>query len=162
MELNAANIFFRWLHIISACLLVGSVYFFHVLLPLGTRGLDSMAQETVYLRCRRGFKMTVHVTLLLFLISGIYNSIKSWHIYTRNPGVMHGLFGTHLLLGLGAITLLMVMLAGREPRKSRTGWTRWALIALVLAVAVASTLKSAREYATAHPELAKHVTKSKG
>jgi len=156
MELNVVSIFFRWLHIISACLLVGSVYFFQVVLPLGTRSSDPAAQETVYLRCRRGFKMTVHVTLLLFLISGIYNALKNWPIYTRNPAIMHGLFGAHLLLGLGAITLLMIMLAGREAKKSRMGWARWALIALILAVAVAATLKAAREYATAHPELARH------
>ena len=63
--------------------------------------------------CQRKVKMTVHVTLLFFLISGIFNAIKNWPIYKQNPGVMHGIFGMHVLLGLGGVTLLMIMLAGR-------------------------------------------------
>ena len=150
MELNAVSIFFRWLHLVAACGLVGSVFFFALLLPRGLRGLDAEAAEAVTLRCRRGFKMTVHVSLLLFLISGTYNAIKNWPIYTLKPGIMHGLFGMHILLGLGAITLLMIMLAGREARRARNGWTRWALAALLLGIAAASTLKSAREWTLAH------------
>ncbi len=157
MPLNVVNILFRWIHIVSACLLVGSVFYFLVLLPLGTRGSEPQIQETVHVRCRRGFKMTVHVTLLLFLISGVYNVLLNWHIYTQNPGAMHGLFGLHLLLGLGAITLLMIALAGREPRISNPSLIRMALIALIIAVAAASTLKAAREYAMLHPTWGKHV-----
>ena len=143
-------IFFRWMHLIAACALLGSVFFFHVILPLGVRGLDPVAEEAVYLRCRRGFKMTVHVSLLLFLISGIYNALKNWPTYTLRPGIMHGLFGMHLLLGLGAITALMFMLAGRKARRSSAAWTRWVLVALALGIAVASTLKSTREWTLLH------------
>jgi uncharacterized membrane protein len=154
MTLSLAPIFFRWLHVGSACILIGSVFFHDLLLPMGTRGLDAASQELVALRCRRGFKMTVHVTLLLFLISGIFNAIKNWPIYTSNPGLMHGMFGMHVLLGLGAITLLMIALAGREPKRARAGWTRLALVALLLGVAAASTLKSAREWTITHQQTA--------
>ena len=97
--------------------LVGSVFFFEVLLPIGTRGLESDASEALYLRCRRGFKMTVHITLLLFLISGIYNTVRNWSVYKPYP-LMHGLFGVHVLLGLGSLTVLMVLLAGREVKRN--------------------------------------------
>jgi uncharacterized membrane protein len=150
MELDAIAIFFRWLHVLTACVLVGSVFYFHLLLPMGTRGLDSDAEAAVLLRTRRSLKMTVHVSLLMFLISGIFNATRNWHVYKARP-LMHGLFGTHLLLGLGGVTLLMIILAGREMRRSRMAWMRWALVGLILAIAAASTLKSAREYAVIHP-----------
>jgi len=155
MDLNSVvAIFFRWLHVISACILIGSVYFYHVLLPAGTRGMAPDAAEAAERRWRRGFKMTVHVTLLMFLISGIYNAIHAWPAYKLGRGVMHGMFGMHMLLGLGAITLLMIVLAGREPKIGRAGWVRWALIMLVLGVAAGSTLKSIRESALKHAAVA--------
>ena len=150
MSLHFVAIFFRWLHIVSACALVGSAFFFEFLLPSATRGVDDSVRESIHLRARRGFKMTVHVTLLLFLISGTYNALKNWPIYTRNPGVMHGLFGMHILLGLGAVTLLMISLAGREMKRTAPRYTRLALAALVLGIAAASTLKSAREWTMTH------------
>jgi uncharacterized membrane protein len=147
MEINVVvAVFFRWLHVISACILIGSVFFYHVLLPAGTRGMPADAHETAERRWRRGFKLTVHLTLLLFLISGVYNAILNWPIYTMRPGVMHGMFGMHVLLGLGAITLLMIALAGREAKIRRAGWVRWALVMLILGVAAGSTLKAAREW----------------
>ena len=115
------------------------------------RYLETGAARGVLSASRRPLKITLHVTLLLFLISGTYNAIKNWPIYTRNPAIMHGLFGLHLLLGLGGITILTIMLAGREPRPQRANWARGALIALLLAVAAASTLKAAREWTSAHP-----------
>ena len=119
----ALPILSRWLHMIAAGTLLGSVFFFHVILPLGARGLDAQGQEIVYARSRRGFKMTVHVSLLLFLASGIYNLMKNWPAYNSanhsQRGLMHGLFGLHILLGLGGITVLMIMLAGRTPRPAR-------------------------------------------
>lgn len=150
----ALPILSRWVRMITAGALFGSVFFFHVILPRGAGGLDAPGQDLVYARLRRGFKMTVHVSLLLFLASGIYNLMKNWPAY--NPGnhpqraLMHGLFGLHILLGLGGIAVLMIMLAGRTPRSARAGWTRWVLVALVLGIGAASTLKSVREWAGSH------------
>lgn len=154
MELNGVAIFFRWIHIVSACILVGSVYYFQFLLPAATRELDPAAAQGALARTRRPLKLTIHTTLILFLVSGTYNALRNWPIYTKNPGIMHGLFGMHVLLALGALTALLLMLAGREPKAGRAGWAKGALIALLLAVALASTLKSAREWTAAHPHAA--------
>lgn len=145
LQLDWVAILSRWLHMITACMLVGSVFFFHVILPSGTKGLDAQGQETLYLRCRRGLKMTVHISLLLFLVSGIYNTWLNRARYKMHPGIMHGLLGMHVLLGLGAITALMIVLAGREPGRKGAAWTRWVLVMLAVGIAAASTLKSARE-----------------
>ena len=42
--------------------------------------------------------MTVHITLLFFLISGIFNAMRIGAVYKTNPPVMHALFGLHVLL----------------------------------------------------------------
>ncbi len=156
MELNFVAIFFRWLHVMSACVLIGSVFFYQVLLPAGTAAMEPGVREAAERRWRRGFKLTVHITLLMFLISGVYNAIRNWSIYKIHSPLIHSAFGLHMLLGLGAITLLMIVLAGREPKAGRAGWIRWALILLVLGVAAGSTLKSAREWQTAHNDEASH------
>ncbi|HWE00888.1 MAG TPA: hypothetical protein VG326_00660 [Tepidisphaeraceae bacterium] len=149
-------VFFRWLHLISACILIGSVFFYHFLLPSGVRAMEADAGEAAERRWRRGFKLTVHATLLMFLISGAYNAVRNWPIYTMRPGVMHGMFGMHVLLGLAGITLLMIVLAGREAKGRRTPWVRWALALLVLGVAAGSTLKAARESTLANPPPVHH------
>jgi cytochrome bd-type quinol oxidase subunit 1 len=150
MELNAISILFRWIHIVSACALAGTVFVFSVIMPIALRGLDPETRLAINARTHRGRKMTLHITFLLFLISGIYNAWKNWPIYTQNPAVMHALFGMHVLLALAAITILMIAFAGREPKPGRSGWTKWALVLLLLAIAFSSTLKSAREWAMTH------------
>src|SRR2546429_9599410 len=99
MELNALAIFFRWLHVISACVMIGSIFFYSLLLPRGTEEMDPEPREMLYRRCRRGLKMSVHVPLLLFLISGISNTMRNWPSYTQRPGAMLGMFGMHVQLG---------------------------------------------------------------
>ncbi|HZL35992.1 MAG TPA: hypothetical protein VFC78_11820 [Tepidisphaeraceae bacterium] len=151
MDWNIVAIFSRWLHVITACVAIGSVFFLYVLLPIGLRGLDPVARDGAYLRCRRGLKMVFHSAVLLFLATGTYNAINAWKYYTRYPAVLHGLFGVHLLLALTAIALLLAAFAGREPRRSNASLLRWSLVAMFLAVAAASTLKAGREWVMVHP-----------
>ncbi|MDB5289544.1 MAG: hypothetical protein JWL69_785 [Phycisphaerales bacterium] len=149
--LTAVGIFSRWLHVITACVLIGSAFFLQVILPMGLRGLDAAMQEGVLLRCRRGFKLVVHSSLLLLLLTGSLNAWRAWGDYSRRPGITHGVFGLHVLLGLGALVLLIIALAGREAKPSRQGWVKVSLVLLFLAVAAASTLKRLREWAHDHP-----------
>lgn len=151
MHLNGLAILSRYFHVITACMVIGCVFFLRVLLPIGTRGIDPETLEAVSLRSRRAVKMVIHAGTLLLLASGIYNAVGNWKTYTQYPRVLHGIFGVHLLLALSALALLMVAFAGRAARRSSGGLTRWALVLLFLAVAAASTLKAGREYAMLHP-----------
>ncbi|HWE93587.1 MAG TPA: hypothetical protein VG269_06385 [Tepidisphaeraceae bacterium] len=149
--ITAISVFSRWLHVITACVLIGSLFFLQVVLPAGLRGLDPESAEGVRARCRRGMKLIVHSSLLLALLTGAFNAWRAWGDYNRRPGVTHGVFGLHVLLGLGALTLLMVVLAGRGAKPVRQSSIKISLILLVLAVAAASTLKRLREWAHDHP-----------
>ena len=137
---------FRWLHVISACLLVGATFFLAFILPAGIRESDAAVGNTVYLRSRRIFKMTVHSCILFLLISGIYNAIGNWGAYKRGIPLTHGLFGPHVLLAGVVFAILLTVLAPREPRKTQWGWLRLTFGLLLVTVLCASALKYAREH----------------
>jgi uncharacterized membrane protein len=147
----AVDILFRWLHVAAACLAIGGAFFLRVLLPTATRLLDAEHKEGVFLRARRAFKFVVHPAILVLLVSGAYNAWGNWAWYTRNPGLLHGMFGAHLLLALAVITISLVLLAGREPIRSHRGWMKVNLVLMALTIAAASSLKWARDH-TPPPE----------
>ena len=153
MHIDAIGVFFRWLHVLTACVVIGSAVFLRLLLPYGLRGLAPSDAEIVFLRCRRAFKFVAHSGIALFLISGIYNYLQARHDYKNwaNPALTHGLFGVHVLLALVAWTIMLIFLAGREPRASIRAWTKVNLVILALTVAAASTLKFAHQAAHDHP-----------
>jgi uncharacterized membrane protein len=146
------NIFLRWLHVITACVLIGCAFYSVVLLPIALRGLDPDSRLKASLAVRRALKMVVHPGILLLLLTGGYNSWRNWPIYNQWPGITHGIFGMHLLLGLAVMTLQLIVLAGRNPKPSGRSMTKWALILAFLTVLAGSTLKWARERAHDHPK----------
>ncbi len=153
------DIFFRWLHIVTACVVFGSAFFMRFVMPAAIKPLDPESRDATFLRTRRAFKMVVHSCILLFLISGIYNAVRNWPTYNNWPGVAHGLFGLHLLIALIIWTIALWLLAGREPRRNHAKWMKFNVILLFLTVAVASTLKWVREYAHDHPRASRAQTK---
>lgn len=134
----------RWVHVASACLLVGGTFFLAFVMPNPTG--EEPSQDQTYLRSRRGFKMVVHTTLLLLLASGIYNAYMNWEAYSRNRKLAHGLFGPHLLFGLTSFAILLVVLSRRVPKQGERVWVRYTAVLLLVTVLMASALKYAREH----------------
>ncbi len=147
------NILARWLHVMTACVLIGCAFFAFFLLPIALRGLEPERRLAALLQVRRPLKMVVHAGVLLLLLSGAYNAVRNWHIYNQWPGITHGIFGIHVLLGLGVMTLQLIALAGKIPRPSAATMSRWALILAFLTVLAGSTLKWARERAHDRPSV---------
>ena len=73
----------RWLHIIPACLAIGGAVFIRFILPVGLSVLETEQQKIVYLRCRRIFKMLIHTSILLLLLSGTL-ATKAFQAYQRS------------------------------------------------------------------------------
>jgi uncharacterized membrane protein len=138
-------ILFRWLHVVAAALAIGGVFFVRVILPVGLRTLDETSRTQVMLACRRVFKMVIHTCILLLLVSGIYNSIRLFPQYRVNPPLLHGLWGGHILLGLCVFGISLWLLSGKQPPASAPGFMTLNLVLLLILVAVASSLKTARE-----------------
>jgi uncharacterized membrane protein len=141
----------RWVHVISACLVIGGVFFMRFILAAGLRSLDESTGQRVLLAVRRTFKMVMHSAILLLILSGIYNTWLAWDKYNLDKAVLHALWGTHVLLAAIAMTVLLYVLAGKEPPKSQRRLMAINFVILLLVVAAASSLKWARERAvTAH------------
>jgi len=145
MHIDPVITFFRWLHVFTACMVIGAVIFMRLILPAGLRDVDAETADGVFLRCRRALKFVVHAGILFFLISGIYNAISNWHWYKQWPAAAHSAFGVHVLCALIAWVILLVFFAGSKPFGSYKTWTMVSLIVLALVVAAGATLKSARE-----------------
>lgn len=136
----------RWLHVASACLLVGAAFFVAFLLSPATRELDESSRRSLDSRVRRGFKMLVHTCILLSLISGTYNLIVNRDAYHRTLPLSHALLGLHVLLALGVFVVLLLILARRETSRGYLTWVRLTVGLLLLAILVASALKWVREH----------------
>ena len=140
-------IFFRWLHVATACVALGGVFFMQIVFPIGLKTLDAESAHQMLLGTRRAFKRVIHPCILFLLVSGTYNAVLNWHAYTAaGPGLGHGLFGVHLLLALIVFAIALWLLAGAEPRSDHKKWLGVNLILMLLAVAAASTLKYVREH----------------
>jgi uncharacterized membrane protein len=135
----------RWLHVVSACLVVGGVFFIRLVLPRGLAILEPDLQTAVLLKTRRAFKMVIHSAILILLITGTFNTFMALRTYNLNPPLLHSLLGLHILLALIAFALALYVLAGPRPPPSHRKLMALNLIVLLLAVAAASALKWARE-----------------
>ena len=103
---------FRYLHVIAAALAVGSLFFMRVILPRAIDHLDPATRDDVFSRARQVFKRLIHTCILLLLLSGVLNSIRLFPQYNAAKGVLHALWGMHLLLGLIVIAISIWLLAG--------------------------------------------------
>jgi hypothetical protein len=139
------NSIVRWLHIIPAALAIGGIFFMAVILPAATFGVDAEARATVLARARRIFKMVIHTSILLLLLTGIFNSIRLFPQYKANPGLTHALWGMHMLLALVAIGISIWLLKGPQPPAGHRTVALLNFILLLLLVLSASTLKTVRE-----------------
>lgn len=141
----------RWIHVLTACLAVGGTFFMLVVLPLGIQSLENPSRSDVFLRFRSVFKKIIHTAILLFLITGAYNTYLTWPRYASIKGLGHALFGMHLLLALIVFGIALYATAGRQPPARNKGLMTLNMILLVLVVLAASSLKWARERAMLRP-----------
>jgi uncharacterized membrane protein len=143
-------VLFRWLHLATAAVAVGGVFYARIVVPIALRGGlgDDPAVRPVVLRARRVFKIVTHSCILFLLVSGTYNATLNWAVYTRmGPGVGHSLFGMHLLLGLTALGLLLWQMIKAEPPADHLTWMGVVLGLMLLTIAFGSVLKYGREHA---------------
>jgi uncharacterized membrane protein len=140
----------RWLHVMSAILAIGGTFFMRVILPLGLAQADAASREAVFLRCRRVLKMLIHTCILFLLLTGAFNTWRSWGDYKLNAALLHGLWGSHMLLGLLAMVIALVLLAPKAPPTWHRSGAAITLAILFVAVLVASTLKYYHDLTVRH------------
>jgi uncharacterized membrane protein len=133
-------VLFRWMHVITACLTIGGAFFMRVVLPRGLAAIESPgARHAAYLRCRRGFKMTVHPCILFLVLSGTYNLLLNRESYHQSLPLSHAVLGLHVLLALAVFTVAILVLMGKEPPAWHRQGMAFKLVLLALVVLAGST-----------------------
>ena len=135
----------RWLHVASACVAVGGVFFARVVLPVGLAALPIGQQSIALLPIRRVFKRVIHTAILLLILSGAFNTYVAWDKYRLDPGLLQMLWGVHVLLALTAFSIALYVLARAHPTASARRLLGVNLVVLLAAVAAASSLKWGRD-----------------
>jgi uncharacterized membrane protein len=133
-------ILFRWLHVVSACVVLGGAVVMRFVLPVGLRRVEGDAAEQAFLASRRVFKMMVHTAILLLLVSGVFNTWRNWSTYGTAP-LAQSLWGTHVLLAAIAITIAIYVLMGKKPPARHRTLAAINVAVLLAVILVASSLK---------------------
>jgi len=135
----------RWLHVATACVAVGGIFFARVVLPVGLAALPIGQQAAAQVPIRRVFKRVIHTAILLLILSGAFNTYVAWDKYRLDPGWLQTLWGVHVLLAAAAFSIALYVLAGTQPRASDRNWLGVNLVVLLAVLAAASSLKWARD-----------------
>jgi hypothetical protein len=83
---------------------------------------------------------------VLLIATGIYNLLGNRAAYHQNLPLTHALLGTHILLAIIIVAVLEIGLSKRRSIQAGATWLWFAIVLMLLTVAVASSLKSAREH----------------
>jgi uncharacterized membrane protein len=137
----------RWLHVMSAIVAIGGAFFMRFVVPAGLAQADASSRDAVLISLRTKFKRVVHACVGLLVVTGAFNSWWNWRDFSLRPGVMHGIWGMHMLLGLVVIGISEALLAKPEPPKNHRRTLGIALAIMFVVVALASTLKFVRDTA---------------
>lgn len=135
-------ILFRWLHVISACLLVGAAFYYAIVM----RAVNNPPDSGFVARATRALKTLARASIVVLIATGIYNLLLNRPAYHQNLPLTHALLGSHILLAIIIMALLEIGLSARRSMRAGGAWVWLAIVLLFLTVAVASTLKFAREH----------------
>lgn len=137
----------RIVHVATAITLVGgSVFMLLVLMPsakiLSEESHDRLAEAVI-----GRWKKFVHLGVLLFLISGLYNYVRIMP-KRQGDGLYHALVGIKMLLALG-VFFLAAALVGRSPalesfRRKRAKWLTVLVAVAAVIVIISGYLKVSR------------------
>lgn len=134
----------RFTHVATAITLIGgSVFTAFVLLPAAQK-LDQPAHDTLAGAIAARWKRFVHIGILLFLISGLYNYVRAIDSH-RGDGLYHMLLGIKMLLAL-AVFFVAAALVGRSAkldgiRRNRAKWLRVLILLATIIVAISGFVK---------------------
>ena len=104
----------RWIHVGTAIVIVGGTVFSRfVLLPAAAR-LPDEEHNALRERVMSRWKRFVHIGIVLFLLSGLYNYAKLLPSHKGNS-LYHALIGTKILLAL-VVFFLASVFVGRSER----------------------------------------------
>lgn len=126
----------RLVHVGTAITLVGGSLFMLIVLMPSAKELDDDAHQQLSASVVTRWKRLVHVGVLLFLVSGIYNYMRAIPNH-RGDSLYHALLGTKMILALG-VFFLAAALVGRSAKLQpiRDQRAKWLTVTVVLAAII--------------------------
>jgi uncharacterized membrane protein len=144
MTVDVLELALRWLHILPAIALMGGTIFMRIALaPAANESLTQEQHDALRDRVIAKWKMVVHASIGLLLVTGFWNFIaKAGQV----APVYHMIMTVKILLGLG-VMFIASALVGRSKgleafRKQRIFWMSVTLAMSVAIVLIAGLLKT--------------------
>ncbi len=134
----AAAVLNRWVHILSAIVAVGGMFFLRfVLLPSAAESLTPEQQAALRGAVLRRWRKVVGIGIGLLLLTGFYNFMTISIARGKEVAAYHPLFGVKFLLAL-FVFFIASALVGSSPALAamRTRAPLWLAISAVSAVAI--------------------------
>lgn len=103
---------FRWLHIGPAIVLVGGAFFMLFVLHPAISVLAEDQRTQLRAAIIKRWKFVVHIGVLLFIISGLYNYLVVQRPLHHKDALYHMLMGVKMLLAI-AVFFIAELMAGR-------------------------------------------------
>jgi uncharacterized membrane protein len=137
----------RWVHIFSAITAVGGIFFiFFLLTPVAARTLPDRQPELLRAALMKRWRIVVHSTILLFLISGLYNYFFITRLLHPDQPLYHALWGIKVLLSLVIFALAIGLSSdkswSKRMREQTATWTTLLIILAVIVVLISGVLKN--------------------
>lgn len=134
----AMPLLMRWLHVGTAIVVVGGLVFYRlVFVPIADKVLSDEEREKLREPLMRRWKIFIHASIILFLISGFYNYIYVTSAQHEGQGLYHALFGLKFLLALGVFALAIIMTSTMTwSEKFRKNQALWAVLILLASAVV--------------------------
>jgi uncharacterized membrane protein len=122
----------RWIHLLCAVAVGGSILFHWIVLaPAARKTLSAEQHAALREPLMRRWKMLIHPSIVLFLLSGFYNFIKVTAPQHHGQPLYHALFGIKFMLAIAVFALAIVLTSTRKwSEKWRQGKFGWAVLAL--------------------------------
>ncbi|HSZ59905.1 MAG TPA: hypothetical protein VK797_29960 [Tepidisphaeraceae bacterium] len=136
----------RWVHVLSACLLIGATFFFAGVFGRSAAAEPESAEGVLGKRARRLLQMLARTAIVLLIATGVYNLLLNRIAYEHTLPLSHVLLGLHALLWLVIAGMLEVGLSSRRTPAVRRTWLGATVALMFLTVALASSLKYVREH----------------
>lgn len=136
----------RWVHVLTAIVVVGGVIFMRlVLAPVSRAQLDPAAGQQLREAIMGRWRKVVHAGILLFLVSGLYNYFFVTR-YAHEAPVYHMLFGIKFLLALVVFALALMLTSSKgyaaRVQANAAAWTGVLITLAVLTVMLGGYMKA--------------------
>lgn len=131
-------IIMRWVHILSAIVVAGSILFYVLVYRRAIAGvLSEEDEEKLRWSLMKKWKLLLHPPIILFLISGFYTYMAVTKDMHPDQPIYHMLFGIKFLLALVVFALFIVL-------TSTMNWSAgirkinglWALLSILVVAVV--------------------------